>query len=178
MSKDELDKLFNKALEKKPSLKKSSTFNEELIKEQSAAVEGDNENLYKLINDMTMPQKLKLAMLGNKSARSILIRDSNTQISQAVLGNNRLTETEVIEFSRNTNLDDSIFRIIARNGTWLKLYDIKYNLVANPKVPVDISLQLIKHLHAKDLEKLAKSKNVPQVIASQCRKLSQRRKQK
>lgn len=133
-------------------------------------------DMFARIRDMTIPQKIKLAMFGNKSARGILIRDRNKQVPLFVLHNPRLGEEEVVEFARNTNLDELVFRAIMHNSTWMKNYSVKVNLVSNPKVPIDISLRWVKYLHDAELRMLAKSKNVPQVIASQCRKLVERRK--
>ena len=90
--------------------------------------------------------------------------------------NPRLGEVEVVELARNPNLDELVFRAIANNSTWMKNYSVKLNLVSNAKVPIDISLRWVKYLHEGDLRLLAKSKNIPQVIASQCRKIVERKK--
>ena len=130
------------------------------------------EQLYKIINDLTIPQKIKLAMFGNMTARGLLIRESkNRQIPLFVLENSRLTENEVQEFSRNTNLSDQVLRAIAQNPEWMKNYTVRVNIVSNPKTPIDASVKWVKYLQVQDLRKLMKSKNIPQVIASQCRKL-------
>ena len=153
---------------------------EELTKESSedaAKKESkDQSDLFARIRDMSIPQKIKLAMFGNKVARGLLIRDRNKQVPLFVLQNPRLGEEEVVEFAKNTNLDELVFRAIANNTTWMKSYHIKLNLVSNPRVPIDISLRWVKYLHDGELRILAKSKNIPQVIASQCRKLLEKRK--
>lgn len=135
-------------------------------------------NMGALIRGMTIPQKIKTALLGNQTARSILIRDSNWQVAGFVLANPRLTENEIHEFARNTNLDENVFRAIAGSPDWMKSYGVKLGIVSNPKTPVDVSIKWIKHLQVKDLRNLARSKGIPQVITGQCRKLLETREKK
>lgn len=149
----------------------------EIPKEFLADVEDGEEqgNLYSIINEMGIPQKIKLALFGNKLARAILIRDSNRQVSMVVLQNAGLGEGEILDFIRNPNLDDQIHRSIVRNSTWMKNYEMKAAVVANPKIPIDVALKFVKFLNNKDLKRYSKSKNIPQVIATQCKKISQKR---
>lgn len=128
-----------------------------------------------LIRSLGMPGKIKLAIHGNSVARAALIRDTNRQIPLFVLENPRLTENEITEFARNSLLDESVLREIARNCQWMKNYSIKLNIISNPKTPVDVSLQWLKHLRDKDLRSLGRSKNVSQLIAVQSRKLLEKR---
>ena len=153
---------------------------EDLLKEEGAqAAAADpikSDNLYRIIKDATIPQKIKLAMFGNQAVRNMLIRDTNRLIPQFVLQNPRISDTEINEFARNKDLDENVLREIGNNTTWMKNYAVKVSLCFNPKVPVDISMRWIKHLATADLTKLGKSKNVPQVIATQGRKLAEQRK--
>ena len=150
---------------------------EELTKDDpdAAADPVKSDNLYKMVKDATIPQKIKLAMFGNMAVRGMLIRDTNRMIPQFVLQNPRISDNEINEFARNTNLDEAVLREIGNNSTWMKSYINKLNLCFNPKVPVDISMKWIKHLSVGDLAKLGKSKNVPQLIATQSRKLADQR---
>jgi hypothetical protein len=46
---------------------------------------------------------------------------------------------------------------------------VKFNLVANPKTPMAISMRMLVHLRTDELKKLAKSKNVSQQISRMAR---------
>jgi len=157
----------------------------ELLAEGSDGETSDGEeldeesaNLFALINEMSIAEKIKLALFGNKLARGVLVRDSNRQVSLVVLQNNRLTEGEVVEFAKNSNLDEQIHRNIASNSTWMKNYDMKLAVVTNPKVPIDISMKYVKFLNDRDLKKLSRSKNIPSVISTQCGKMTEKRSKK
>ncbi len=135
----------------------------------------NNESLAFQIREMTIPMRIKLAMFGNKEARALLIRDANRQVPLFVLENPRLSQDEVVEFSRNSNLDHSVFRAISQNGQWMKSPAIKMNLVSNLRVPIDVSVRWFRYLQDKDLKFLARSKNIPGVVATQARKLLEQR---
>jgi hypothetical protein len=147
---------------------------QEAIEEEAPGSE-QNQALANLIREMSIPQKIKLALFGNHTARTLLIRDSNRMVAFFVLENARLTDNEIVEISRNSQLDDGILRAVSNNQQWMKSYAIKVNIVSNPKTPIDAALKWLKFIKDKDLARLGKSKNVPQVIANQARKLSEKR---
>lgn len=135
----------------------------------------DSETLYQMIANLKLPGKLKLAMLGNKAARAILIRDKNKQVPLFVLQNPKITEPEILEFAGNPHMEDRVLRVIANNSQWMKDYALKQAICNNPRSPVDVSMKWLKHLRDKDLRDLGRSKGIPQVIATQSRKLAVKR---
>lgn len=155
------------AVKEKQGGSQSALFDEEAVNET---------NLQAQIQDMKLPEKIKLAMLGNSGCRAILIRDPNKMIRDFVLGNPKLTLKEVEEFSRNTNLDEGVLRTISGNKTWMKNYKMKLNLVMNPKTPIDLSVKWLKHILVGDLRRIARSKNLPSTVVNVARKrLAQQR---
>ncbi len=178
-----IEKLFERVLEENISDEsrervkelsenlRSATIPRELEEEVENVDEASNENLYQKIMGLEIPEKIKLALKGNQTARAILIRDSNKQVPLFVLENPRITDHEVQEFSKSRDVSDLVLRAISQNGNWTKSYQLKFSLVSNPKTPIDVSLKWLKFIQKKDLRNLARSKNVPQVIANQARKL-------
>jgi hypothetical protein len=123
------------------------------------------------IQDMTLPQKIKLAMFGDGVVRSILITDTSDLVVRAVLSNPQLRDTEIQGFAANRNVDQQVLRRISVNKTWAKLYPVKLALVLNPKSPADVSVKLIKFLNRTDVKTVARSKQVPGVVSIAARKL-------
>ena len=145
--------------------KDSIVIDDEFLDDSSDDEELDEESLQNLagkIREMNVASKIKMAMLGNKIARGILIRDSNWQVAGFVLANPRITDNEIHDFANNANLDEMVFRAIAGKSQWMKNYSVKQALVGNPKTPVDVSIKWLKFLKDKDLKNLAKSKGIPQ----------------
>ena len=52
----------------------------------------------------------------------------------------------------------------------MKSYSLKVALVTNPKTPGDLALKWLRYLHKADLRRIARSKNIPQVVAVNARK--------
>ena len=127
------------------------------------------------IRQLNVAQKVRLAMTGNKTERGLLIKDSNKVVARAVIRSPRITEPEVLEFAGNRGLDREVIAIIAGTRDWTKNYNVRVNLVQNPKTPMGNSMTFLKTLRTKDLRDVARSKNVPAVIARTARQLVQAR---
>jgi len=158
---------------------KMLTFNPELIadKEFKSTEEQEEEekSLSVKIQNMTVSEKIKLGLMGNLSARSILVRDSNKLVCSAVMKSPRITDSEVEALSKSHSVSEEVIRLIAHGKEWTKSYPIKVNLVNNSKTPLGEALRFMNHLHDKDLASVAKSKNVTQPIQTAARKLIQTR---
>ena len=149
----------------------ASEFAKELLEDTADELDDAQKgNLAALIGKMNVMQKVKLARLGNKEARGLLIRDRNKIVSTAAIRSPRMTDNEVAGFAKSRNLSDEVMRIIASNREWTKNYSVKLALVMNPKCPVGFSVKFMNFLQEKDLRSLVKSKDVPAVIATHARR--------
>lgn len=132
-----------------------------LNKKEDEITKEVEENLYARVLQMNMPEKMKLAMKGNKSARMLLLKDPNKQISLAALGNPRITESEVSFILKNRSTGEHIIRQVARDRNWMKEYHIVKDVTAHPKTPLEVSMKLLNRLYVSDLGMLAKSRDIP-----------------
>ena len=121
---------------------------------------------YQEIQDLEVPEKVKLAMSGDKEARSILIKDSNKQIQEAVLNSTRITEPEIVAIANSRNVGEELLRKIAHNRDWMKNYQVHLALANNPKTPLAVGLRIIGTLMISDLKRLSKSKGVSSVLTA------------
>jgi hypothetical protein len=149
----------------------ASEFAKELLEESGDELDEEAKgNLVALIAKMNVMQKVKLARMGNKEARGLLIRDRNKIVATAAIRSPRMTDNEVAGFAKSRNLSDEVMRIIASNREWTKSYAVKLALVMNPKCPVSFSVKFMNFLQEKDLRGLVKSKDVPAVISTHARR--------
>ena len=118
---------------------------------------------------MSVAQKIKLATLGNKEARTMLLRDSNKLVALASVQSPRITDGEILSLSNSRTLHDEVMRYILRNRDWLKNYQVKVNLANNPKTPIATGIKLLQFLHVSELKVVARNKNIAQVIQNQAR---------
>lgn len=112
------------------------------------------------IEHLSVSEKIRLAITGNVFHRSLLMRDSNKMVAMAAIKSPLVTEMEVVRLSKNPQTPEDALRYIARQREWIKLYQVKSNLVANAKTPLDLALKLVSHLRPKELKTLSRSKNI------------------
>ena len=144
------------------------------IKEQKKAEEPQEvrqERLATRIKKLSMGEKIRISMKGNKEVRSILIRETTKQIVLGVLGNPKITVGEVEAAARSRTVPDDALRLIARNREWVKNYAVMYNLVSNAKTPAGIAIGFLPYLKPKDLQLMEKNKNLPDAVRSNIKRL-------
>ena len=128
-------------------------------------------SLYSSVQKMSVMQKVKLSRLGGKEARALLIKDRNRIVSSSVLASPKITETEIIAFAQNRSIGEELLRIISNNRDWTKKYQVKLAIVMNPKTPQSQAIKFVNYLQDKDLRTLMKSREVPNVISTQARRI-------
>ena len=150
------------------------------VEEYGAQAELDESKkpIWRAIAEMSPAQKVRLALTGNASARKLLIRDPKRIVNAAVLKNPRLTDQEVMYFANQKSLSDEVIRTIAKNREWTRLYGLKLALIKNPKTPTQMSMWFIKSVFPKDLQNIAKDKDVPGFIQKTARRMLQQKDKK
>jgi hypothetical protein len=155
-----------------------SEFTQELAQErpedQPAAPETAEDSSKRLtisqrLARMSVSEKIKLATLGNKEARTLLLRDSNKLVCMAAATSPRITDGEIVGLANSRTVNADVLRYIYSTREFLKTYQIKISLVKNPKVPLPTALKLMSTLQEKDIKELARDRNVPQTIQSQAK---------
>ncbi|MFO0687665.1 MAG: hypothetical protein U0900_03060 [Myxococcota bacterium] len=128
-------------------------------------------SLFAAVQKMSVMQKIKLARVGGKEARALLIKDRNRIVASSVLASPKLTETEVVAFAQSRSMGDELLRVIANNREWTKNYQIKLALASNPKTPQPQAIKFLNYLQERDLRHLMKSKDVPSNISTHARRI-------
>jgi hypothetical protein len=124
---------------------------------------------------LKLHEKIRLATLGNEYCRGNLMRDPNRVVALAAIRSPRITDAEVVRASGSRTVCEDVIRYIANQRDLVKSYQVKVNLVGNPKCPLALSLRFLPLLNADDLKTLARSKNIPSALSTQARRLIQTR---
>lgn len=127
------------------------------------------------IKKLTVPEKIKLALMGTKMHRAILIRDPNKIVVEAVLQSPKLTEAEIQTFLRMKGLPAEVVQKIANMREWLRSYSIIVSLVKHPKTPPHVAFNLLPRLMKKDLVDISRSREIPEVVRRAAQNLLQRK---
>ena len=138
---------------------------------------GDPEKLtlYQKISRLTVSGKVKVALLGKREERGLLIRDSNRLVAVAVMCSPKLTETEVEIFSQLRSVPDEVLRLIGTSQIFTKNYRICLNLIKNPKAPSRVTLPLMNRLTTMDLKLLLRERSIPAPIIQQAKRMISKR---
>jgi len=142
---------------------------------EGAEVSAERISLIRRIMFMTTRDRMKLAMKGDREARSILIRDANKVVSSAVINNPRITDHEVENISAMRTVADEVLRLIALNRTWARSYPIIHNLARNPRTPIPTAMNILPRIRTKDLLNLTQNRNVSEAVRRQAYRLTSTR---
>ena len=138
-------------------------------------INAERVSLIRRIMFMNTKDRMKLAMKGDREARSILIRDSNKVVCSAVVKNPRVTEQEVENIASMRTVADEVLRLIALNRSWARSYPIIHNLARNPRTPIPTVMNTLPRIRTKDLANLAQNRNVSEAVRRQAYRLQQAR---
>ncbi len=141
-----------------------SSFSWDLVEEGEERSEEEDNKLESKVAKMTVGQKVRLAHVGNKTVRTLLLKDRNKQVAMAVVKSGRLTDGEVKSLAGNRNIEDEVLRAVAGNREWLRKYPVKVALVNNPKTPPSVGVRLVTQMQKRDLQDLSRNRNVSSVV--------------
>ncbi len=116
------------------------------------------------INQLSTAERVKLAVTGTKTERTLLIRDPNKMVALAVIESPKIGIDEVATVLRNRSIAGEIIARIAENREWTKNYSICYELAVNPKTPISKAMGFVKNLREADLRLINRDRNVSPVI--------------
>ena len=135
-------------------------------------VQPERLSLIRRVMMMTVKDRLKLGMKGDREARSILIRDSNRVVAMAVIHNPRITDQEIEGISAMRTVSDEVLRAISMNRAWARSYPIILNLARNPRTPIASAINILPRIHTKDLQQISQNRNVSEAVRRQAFRLA------
>jgi len=132
-------------------------------------------SLIKRIMFMSVKDRVKLAIKGDREARGILIRDSNKIVATGVIHNPRLTDQEVENIATMRTVAEEVLRLIGMNNAWARSYPIIHNLARNPRTPMATAVHILPRIRTKDLTAIGLNRNVSEAVRRQAYRLSEMR---
>jgi hypothetical protein len=136
---------------------------DEGLRDELARSESQQSTFARLVK-MSIKEKVMCALKGDREERSILINSRNRLVARGVLGSPKLSDAEVEKFAGMRTVDTEVLRVIYRNSRWMRRYQVVWQLVSNPKTPVDLGIRLVNRLNVRDLKRLSDSRNINPVI--------------
>ena len=144
----------------------------ELVEEPEGEIgEAERNNLFKLVQTMTVMQKIKLARMGNAEARGLLVRDTNKIVATAAVRSPKLNDNEILQYAKMRNVCEDVLRVLVSNREFTRSHAVKLALVTNPKTPRSAAMKFLNYLGDKELRTIMKSKDVPSAISTHARRI-------
>jgi hypothetical protein len=125
------------------------------------------------IRNMNIGEKIRMALLGNAAARSILVRDPNRVVAMAAISSPTMSENEAKNAAQSREVSEDVLRYIGRKREWLRSYEIKRHLCNNPKTPLALSMTFLAHLRRNDLRALSRSRGIPSPLKQAAKRRAQ-----
>lgn len=132
-------------------------------------------SLIRRIMFMSVKDRVKLAVKGDREARGILIRDANKIVATGVMHNPRITDHEVETISSMRQVAEEVLRLIGMNRQWARSYPIVHNLARNPRTPMATAIHILPRIRTKDLKAITLNRNVSEAVRRQAYRLSEMR---
>jgi hypothetical protein len=132
-------------------------------------------SLIRRIMFMSVKDRVKLAIKGDREARGILIRDSNKIVATGVIHNPRLTDQEVENIATMRTVAEEVLRLVGMNRAWARSYPIIHNLARNPRTPMATAVHILPRIRTKDLQSISTNRNVSEAVRRQAYRLSEMR---
>lgn len=132
-------------------------------------------SLIRRIMFMTVTDRVKFGLKGDREARGILVRDSNKVVATAVIHNPRITDKEIENIAAMRTVSEEVLRLIGMNRAWARSYAIVHNLARNPRTPMATAFHILPRIQAKDLKALSENRNVSEGVRRQAYRLVQTR---
>ena len=132
-------------------------------------------SLIRRIMFMTVKDRVKLGIKGDREARGILVRDANKMVATAVMHNPRITDHEVENIATMRTVAEEVLRLIGTNRAWARSYPIIHNLARNPRTPMATAVHILPRIRTKDLKSIALNRNVSEAVRRQAYRLAEMR---
>ena len=132
--------------------------------------------VFVIVQNASVTTLIRMAMVGNSTARLLLVRHTNRLVSEAAAKSPRMTENEAGQIAASRAVSEQVLRIIASNREFVRSYTVKLNLVNNPLTPFTFVSRLMPFLRQVDLKLLARSKNVPGQVSKAAKNVLSRQK--
>lgn len=124
---------------------------------------------------MGISEKVRLATLGSREDRAILIRDPNRLVHMSALLSPKSQPRDLKSYAGNKNLPDTVINYISTKRELMRDYTIILALVNNPKLSLATGTRLLVHLRTNDLRPLSRNRNVSPQLAKQAKALLNKR---
>ena len=120
---------------------------------------------------LSVPEKVELAVKGNREVRRILSRDASSLVARAVIGSPKLTEDDIISYAASSLTHEDVLRFIADGRQWTANRQVVSALVQNPRTPPPAAIRFLKSYQTSELRVLSQNRSLSAAVRLEARRL-------
>lgn len=117
------------------------------------------------ISQMKIAEKVRLATIGSKEERMLLLKDANRLVYTAALLSPKMANDDLKALAKNKGMPHEIIAYIAAKKELLRDYTVVVSLANNPKTPLRTGVRLLQFLRDNDVRAISRSRNVSPQLA-------------
>ena len=142
----------------------------DLTKERPIGAE-EHSSIAAQVAKLSVPEKVELAVKGNREVRRILSRDASSMVARAVIGSPKLTEEDIISYAASSLTHEDVLRFIADSRQWTANRQVVSALVQNPRTPPPAAIRFLKSYQTSELRVLSQNRSLSAVVRQEARRL-------
>lgn len=120
--------------------------------------------------ELSKPDKIKLARYGNADARRMVLKDRDPMLHRMVLNNPGLTPNELVALLKGGAASSALVRAVTERSELVGNLSVADALVANPHTPLDIAVRLVAKIPLESAKRIAKAGNLRAGVVGAARK--------
>ena len=132
---------------------------------------GERSSIAARVARLSVPEKVELAVKGNREVRRILSQDASSMVARAVTGSPKLTEDDIISYASSSLTHEDVLRFIADNQQWTANRQVVSALVQNPRTPPPAAIRFLKSFQTNELRVLSQNRSLSAVVRQEAKRL-------
>ena len=141
------------------------------LTEERQIGEEERSSIASQVARLSVPEKVELAVKGNREVRRILSRDASSMVARAVIGSPKLTEDDIISYAASSLTHEEVLRFIAESRQWTANRQVVSALVQNPRTPPLSAIRFLKSYQTSELRVLSQNRSLSAAVRQEARRL-------
>jgi hypothetical protein len=116
------------------------------------------------VGELAMGERIMLARRATRGLIPAFLTDPEPRVVQALLGNPRLLEVDLVRLANDASNGAEVLRCVAEHTVWGQRRDLRLALLRRPELAVQTALRLARQMDRRDLRMLVEDDKVPQIV--------------
>jgi len=116
------------------------------------------------VGDLGAGERIMLARRATRGLIPAFLTDSDPRVIQALLGNPRLVEADLVRLANDPTNGADILRCVAEHTVWGQRRDLRLALLRRPELPAQTALRVARTMDRQDLRMLVEDDKVPLIV--------------